>query len=131
MDISAETGDETFFEHTPHFDWLTAHAHEFGFIRRYQQFKEKFTGVLYEPHHYRYVGREVARALHDGGLSLEEYCAGEVNQPARQQSDNAAYDPREIYLAKSPINYLVVRAREDDYYLRHNFSGEESIHGAI
>ena len=166
LDISAETGNYKFFEHTPHYDWLSNHAHEFGFIRRYQQFKEKFTGVFYEPHHYRYVGKEVAQALHDDGLSLEEYCAGEFEQPARQQSDSAVYDPREIYrsifgekmrghgqhypnidlpllksinpdtvgwiyLAKSPINYPVVRAREDDYYLRHNFSGEESIHGAI
>ena len=86
MDISAETGDNTFFNHTPHYDWLTNHAHEFGFIRRYPKFKEKFTGVFYEPHHYRYVGKEVAQALHDGGLSLEEYCAGEIDQPARQQS---------------------------------------------
>lgn len=167
MDISVETGDETFFEHTPHFDWLTEHAHEFGFIRRYPQFKEKFTGVFYEPHHYRYVGREVATALHDGGLSLEEYCAGEIEQPARQSATSSVYDPREIYrsifgekmrghgqrwpkidlpllktinpdavgwiyLAKSPINYPVVREREDkNFYLRHNFSGEESIHGAI
>ncbi len=166
LDISAETGDETFFEHTPHYDWLTAHAHEYGFIRRYPQFKERFTGVFYEPHHYRYVGREVARALHDGGLSLEEYCAGEIERPARQQSCNAAYDPKEIYrsifgekmrghaqrypdidlpllksinpdtvgwiyLAKSPISYPILREHEDDYYLRHNFSGEESIHGAI
>ena len=167
MDISAETGDDTHFEHTPHFDWLKAHAHEYGFIRRYPQFKEKFTGVFYEPHHYRYVGREVAQALHDGGLCLEEYCAGEIEHPARAaQAPDAVYDPREIYrsifgekmrghgqrwpnidlpllksinadtvgwiyLAKSPINYPVVRAREDDYYLRHNFSGEESIHGAI
>lgn len=168
MDISADTGDDTRFEHTPHYDWLTAHAHEYGFIRRYPKFKEKFTGVFYEPHHYRYVGREVAQALHDGGLSLEEYCAGEVEQPARESAaGNPVYDPREIYrsifgekmrghgqrwpnidlpllksinpdtvgwiyLAKSPISYPVVRAREDrSYYLRHNFSGEESIHGAI
>ena len=168
MDISADTGDNTRFEHTPHYDWLTAHAHEYGFIRRYPKFKEKFTGVFYEPHHYRYVGREVAKALHDGGLSLEEYCAGEVEQPAQQSTaDNPIYDPREIYrsifgekmrghrqrwpnidlpllksinpdtvgwiyLAKSPISYPVVRAHEDkSYYFRHNFSGEESIHGAI
>ena len=168
MDISADTGDDTRFEHTPHYDWLTAHAHEYGFIRRYPKFKEKFTGVFYEPHHYRYVGREVATALHDGGLSLEEYCAGEVEQPALQSAaNNPIYDPREIYrnifgekmrghgqrwpnidlpllksinpdtvgwiyLAKSPINYPVVRAHEDRrYYLRHNFSGEESRHGAI
>ncbi len=167
MDISAETGDDTRFEHTPHFSWLENHAHEYGFILRYPKFKEKFTGVFYEPHHYRYVGKEAARAIHDKKISLEEYCAGEIEQPARQSAaNNPVYDPREIYrsifgekmrghgqrwsnidlpllksinpdtvgwifLAKSPINYPVVRAREDDYYLRHNFSGEESIHGAI
>ncbi len=31
------------------------------------------TCYQYEPWHYRYVGRTVAKAVHDAGLSLREY----------------------------------------------------------
>jgi hypothetical protein len=33
--------------------------------------------VFYEPNHFRFVGTEAARAIREGGLSLEEYCAQE------------------------------------------------------
>ena len=36
-----------------------------------------------------------------------------------------------IHLDQSPINYPVVAERPGKYYLRHNFSQEESIHGAV
>lgn len=53
--------------------WLMAHCAEYGFILRYPTDKSAFTGVGYEPWHYRYVGVEVARVIMDGGLCLEEY----------------------------------------------------------
>ena len=37
-----------------------------------------------------------------------------------------------IHVDGRPLNYPVVKARPDaTYYLRHNFSGEESFHGAV
>ena len=51
---------------------LAAHAHEYGFILRYPKGKEKITGYQYEPWHFRYVGRELAGALHQSGLTMEE-----------------------------------------------------------
>ena len=75
MDISAETGNDTHFEDTPHFAWLTENAWRFGLILRYPKGKERFTGVFYEEHHFRFVGREAARKIREGGMSLEEYCA--------------------------------------------------------
>lgn len=36
-----------------------------------------------------------------------------------------------IRLADTPIDYPVVQERQGDYYLTHNFSREESRHGAI
>lgn len=35
--------------------------------------KSGITGIIYEPWHYRYVGREVAAAVHGQGVCLEEY----------------------------------------------------------
>ena len=53
--------------------WLMEHAWEFGFVLRYPKDKISQTGIIYEPWHYRYVGKEVAKELHDSGLTLEEY----------------------------------------------------------
>ncbi|MBR5533456.1 MAG: M15 family metallopeptidase [Ruminiclostridium sp.] len=53
--------------------WLAENAHEYGFILRYPQGKEDLTGISYEPWHYRYVGIEVAQAIYQQGVCLEEY----------------------------------------------------------
>lgn len=53
--------------------WLMEHAWEYGFVLRYPKDKTEKTGIIYEPWHYRYVGKEVAKELHDSGLTLEEY----------------------------------------------------------
>lgn len=55
--------------------WLMEHSWEYGFILRYPDNMLDITGIIYEPWHYRYVGREVAKELHDSGLTLEEYIA--------------------------------------------------------
>lgn len=57
--------------------WLMAHCAEYGFILRYPKDKETITGIIYEPWHYRYVGKEAAQAITEGGLCLEEYLARE------------------------------------------------------
>ena len=51
--------------------WLMEHCWEYGFILRYP------TDIIYEPWHYRYVGKEDAKAITDSGLCLEEYLAQE------------------------------------------------------
>jgi D-alanyl-D-alanine carboxypeptidase len=68
VDINAERGDNWGV-----YDWLAAHAHEFGFVLRYPQGSEAITGYAYEPWHYRYVGREAAAEMHRDSLTLEEY----------------------------------------------------------
>ena len=52
--------------------WLHTHAHEYGFIIRFQPGKEAITGYQAEPWHLRYVG-DKATAIYQSGLSLEEY----------------------------------------------------------
>ncbi len=61
------------FGETAEGKWLVKNAHNFGFIIRYPQGREKTTGYNYEPWHLRYVGVEVAKAIASQGLVLEEY----------------------------------------------------------
>lgn len=60
---------------TPAQKWLMEHCWEYGFILRYPSDKSELTGIVYEPWHYRYVGREAAQAIRDQDLCLEEYLA--------------------------------------------------------
>ena len=53
--------------------WLMENSWKYGFILRYPKGKIDVTGIIYEPWHNRYVGLEVAKELHDSGLTLEEY----------------------------------------------------------
>ena len=55
------------------YDWLSNHAHEYGFIKRYPEDKIELTGISNEPWHYRYVGRSAAGEIYKKGLCLEEY----------------------------------------------------------
>ena len=57
--------------------WLAGHAPEYGFILRYPRGKEEITGIVYEPWHFRYVGREYAMDITERGVCLEEYLKGE------------------------------------------------------
>ena len=50
-----------------------AHCWEYGFILRYPKDKAKITGFNYEPWHFRYLGKDLAKAVHESGLTLEEY----------------------------------------------------------
>lgn len=70
MDIVSASAD---FISTKEFSWLTAHAYEYGFILRYPENKTEITGVMYEPWHWRFVGREAATAMQKSGQCLEEY----------------------------------------------------------
>ena len=60
-------------EDLPAQKWLMAHCWEYGFILRYPKDKIEITGIIYEPWHYRYVGKDLAKELHDLNLTLEEY----------------------------------------------------------
>ena len=61
------------FENTKAGKWLRQHASEYGFIMRYPSEKKDITGVIYEPWHFRFVGRKHAAAITQSGLCLEEY----------------------------------------------------------
>lgn len=60
-------------ENTPVQRWLMQNSYRYGFVLRYPPDKRDITGIAYEPWHYRYVGTEAAKAMHDSGICLEEY----------------------------------------------------------
>ena len=53
--------------------WLAENCWKFGFILRYPLGKEDITGYVFEPWHFRYVGRTHAKRIWDLGVTLEEY----------------------------------------------------------
>lgn len=61
------------FADTPEGIWLAANCVKYGFILRYPEGKEHITGYMYEPWHIRYVGTDVAQAVSESGLCLEEF----------------------------------------------------------
>lgn len=56
--------------------WLMEHCQDYGFILRYPSEKSDITGIIYEPWHYRYVGKDAAKEIMERGITLEEYLAG-------------------------------------------------------
>lgn len=66
-------GVEDNFYTTNEYKWLTENAHKYGFIERYQKKWKNVTGVIYEPWHFRYVGKDNAEKIKNSGLCLEEY----------------------------------------------------------
>ena len=57
--------------------WLMENSWRYGFILRYPNEKSEITGIIYEPWHYRYVGKVTAKAIYESGLCMEEYFESE------------------------------------------------------
>nr|WP_233563900.1 D-alanyl-D-alanine carboxypeptidase family protein [Cryobacterium tepidiphilum] len=77
MDISALPADCSLaacFGDTPQGKWLAANAWKYGFLLRYPADKVAVTGYEYEPWHFRYIGRDLAKRMHETGITtLEEF----------------------------------------------------------
>lgn len=58
---------------TKEYEWLTENAYKYGFIERYRKKDQEYTGVIYEPWHFRYVGKEFAPKIKESDLCLEKY----------------------------------------------------------
>ena len=75
LDIVCDSYDDLTegFGETKAGEWLAEHSCEYGFTLRYPAEKEYITGIVYEPWHFRYVGREAATIMRDEGICLEEF----------------------------------------------------------
>lgn len=63
------------FEYTPEGKWLNDNCYKYGFIIRFVKGKENETGYAFEPWHVRYVGKDLATKLYNGGnwITIESY----------------------------------------------------------
>lgn len=53
--------------------WVQENCYKYGFILRYPRGKEHITKFIYEPWHFRYVGKKVANYIYHNNITLEEY----------------------------------------------------------
>lgn len=60
-------------ENTETQKWLMANSWRYGFIHRYPNGRTDVTGIIYEPWHYRYVGKDAAQDIFTRNITLEEY----------------------------------------------------------
>lgn len=64
----------TCFGNTKAGQWIAANSWRYGFIVRYPRGYTHITGFIWEPWHVRYVGVEVATAMHNRGIpTYEQY----------------------------------------------------------
>ena len=70
VDINADT---KYSSRDSVYGWLEKNSWKYGFIRRYPPDKTEITGVINEPWHFRYVGKEAAQEIYSQGICLEEY----------------------------------------------------------
>jgi D-alanyl-D-alanine carboxypeptidase len=68
-----DTGLTSNWEVTRTGAWMAKNAWEYGWLMSYPKGKADLVCYSYEPWHYRYVGRELAKEIHDSGLTIREY----------------------------------------------------------
>src|SRR3989344_4339766 len=61
------------FANTSQGKWLEKNAVKYGFVMSYPPGKEHITGYIYEPWHYRFIGKEAAEDFLTQNISLTEY----------------------------------------------------------
>ena len=76
IDVEGSNYDYNLFDKSKEFEWMKNNSYKYGFILRYPKGKEHITGFKYEPWHYRYVGKKVAKYIYKHNISLEEYFKG-------------------------------------------------------
>ncbi|MEE0683577.1 MAG: M15 family metallopeptidase [Bacilli bacterium] len=80
VDVYNKVLPYTSFEETEEFNWMQENAYKYGFILRFPKDKVNITGYQYESWHYRYVGKEAAKYIHNHDLTLEEYYVKKVEK---------------------------------------------------
>ena len=60
-------------ETDPEIIWLFNNSYKYGFILRYPKGKEDITHFSFEPWHFRYVGKDIAKEIYDRDITFEEY----------------------------------------------------------
>ena len=72
LDFVVKDVEQSQFNKTVQYEWLTENAHRFGFIQTYPEGKEHVTQKEARPWHWRYVGYELAADLYFNQSTLFE-----------------------------------------------------------
>ena len=76
LDIFSKSNtNKNTFKDTPEAKWLKENAYKYGFILRYPEEFEEVTGITFEPWHYRYVGKDIAKYIYENNITFDEYYA--------------------------------------------------------
>lgn len=72
-DVASASASFEGFNGTPEAAWLAENSWKYGFIVSYPPNTEEITGYAREDWHIRFVGKDVAKRVHDSGLTLHEF----------------------------------------------------------
>ena len=75
VDFGVEGIDDSDFSKTAQAQWLLNNAWKYGFVLTWNEEDVSLTGHRAETMHYRYVGVDLAKTIHDSGLSFARYKA--------------------------------------------------------
>ncbi len=93
--------------------WMSEHCHEYGYILRYMDGKQDVTGIMFEPWHFRYVGKDAAAYIMQNALSLEEFTAEWQGAVAAYEAAGGDFDALCDELSAPPPVVLLDEYGED------------------
>jgi len=70
-------------------EWMAQNSYKYGFILSYPSKKEKVTGYIYEPWHFRYIGVDNATDIFTDKITIQEYLnfsTGSTTEPTPTSS---------------------------------------------
>lgn len=70
-------GNSTNFEKTPAYAWLTENAYKYGFVLSYPK---KNAYYIFEPWHWRFVGKNLALKLHNENKNFYDLTQNEIDE---------------------------------------------------
>ena len=73
--------------------WCRENCWRFGFVLRYDEGWEEITGYKFEPWHFRYVGKEYAKEIHDANVPLETWLIGHRTEVLKSLLSDEAEAP--------------------------------------
>jgi len=77
--------------------WCRENCWRFGFILRYDEPWEDVTGYKYEPWHFRYVGKEYAKEIHDANVPLETWLISHRLKVIQELARKAPASPTDLH----------------------------------
>ena len=107
LDILAEayeTANDEYGE-TAEGKWLAENCTRFGFILRFEKDKEDITGIIYEPWHFRFVGRYHATRMAELDMCLEEYIEF-LNEEGYFEDPESVHNPANMEI--DPETHLII-----------------------